>query len=265
MLLSDHCKMTSSVKSIRKMYAIILVMVPVTASIFTGCGNMKSSPIEDFEYEFDDGEVTITGYKGADLEIVVPDMIKERPVTRIGKEAFKGYDMKSIVIPNGVTVIEHEVFNGCENLENITLPDSIQSTVDVYESGLDDTKWYENQEDGLLYISNVLIGYKGASDNAPAELEIKDGTTCIANSAFKGFFELYNITIPNSVMYIRNYAFYDCPHINSINIPESVKEIGEKALGYLMIEIRYPFEIHGKSRSAAETYANENGLKFISE
>ncbi len=85
-----------------------------------------TSPVEDFEYEFNDGEVEITGYIGSDLEIVVPSIIENRPVTEIGYEAFEGYDMKSIVIPDSVIEIDDRAFENCSNLSNIVFSENLE-------------------------------------------------------------------------------------------------------------------------------------------
>lgn len=49
--------------------------------------------------------------------------------TSIGGHAFgyvdKGLTPKSIIIPNGITNIEDEAFQGCKLLESITIPDSV--------------------------------------------------------------------------------------------------------------------------------------------
>lgn len=264
----------------KKIVAIIFCILTLTAVLsLSGCGDGKpeASPIEDFTYEFEDGEVTITGYSGTDLDIVVPDVIEERPVTTIGETAFSGYDMKSIVIPEGVTTINRKAFSRCSMLENITLPDSLKSIYDLSESGLSDTKWYENQPDGILYINNVLIGYKGNKDNMPSEIIIKDGTVCVADSAFLTSKNITNLIIPNSVKYIGNKAFHRCENLKIVNIPESVEEIGVYAFGYVetvgRVGYQYDyiqepvegFEIHGKAGSAAEEYANKEKLPFVAQ
>lgn len=286
-------------KKIISLILSILLILTLTLSL-CACGK-SASPVEDFEYEFNDGTVTITGYIGTDLEIVVPDTIEQRPVTVIGEKAFSGYDMTSIVIPEGVTTIERDAFSQCSMLENITFPDSLK---EIYyyngsnNAGLADTKWYNDQPDGLLYINNILVDYKGDTETMPTELTIKDGTKCIADSALRNSNNLANVKIPNSVTYIGGYAFDNCPNLISVNIPNSVTHIGrnaflwcpnlksidipesvevieEHALGYTSEYVSRSnwtsyenienFEIHGIKGSPAEKYAEENNFTFIAE
>lgn len=108
----------------KKIIAFLLTAITICLS-FAGCGTPTSSSIEDFSYEFKDGEVTITGYIGTDREIVIPDTIEDRPVTVIGEKAFQGYDMTSIIIPNTITIIQKRAFDDCKRLEKIDIPDSV--------------------------------------------------------------------------------------------------------------------------------------------
>ena len=107
-----------------KTIAFLLTAISICLC-FVGCGTTTSSPIEDFSYEFKNGEVTITGYIGTDLEIVIPDTIEDRPVTVIGENAFQGYDMTSVIIPNTITLIKDRAFDDCKQLEKIDIPDSV--------------------------------------------------------------------------------------------------------------------------------------------
>ncbi len=110
----------------KKIITIILSILLILTLCFSLCAcGQSASPIEDFEYEFTDGTVTITSYIGADLEIVIPDKIEERPVTVIGEKAFQEYDMTSIIIPNTLTLIEERAFDDCKQLEKIDIPDSV--------------------------------------------------------------------------------------------------------------------------------------------
>ncbi len=110
----------------KKIITLILSISLILTLCFSLCAcGQSASPVEDFEYEFTDGTVTITGYTGTDLEIVIPDTIEERPVTVIGEKAFSEYDMTSIILPNTLTLIEERALDDCKQLEKIDIPDSV--------------------------------------------------------------------------------------------------------------------------------------------
>ncbi len=292
----------------KKLLSILMVMGIMFC--FGACGEEtgvygtiapKASPAEDFSCEFNDGTVTITGYHGADLEIVVPDTINERPVTKIGYEAFSGYDMKSIYIPKSVNYIAN-AFQKCYMLEEIYLPDGIKEEFEL--SYLEDTAWYAKQPfDEILYIGNVCLGIKAtsiSSQKSQTKIEIKHGTKTVLPCAFEGYtgvteivlpdslqtigyaaFERTNITeinLPSDLEYIGDSAFRGANQLMSVLIPENVTQIGKKAFFYLDImseqdlgllnsgsKPRSGVKIYGKQGSEAERYANENNIEFISE
>ena len=68
------------------------------------------------------------------------------------------------------------------------------------------TAWYNNQPDGLVYAGKVAYNYKGDMP-ANTQLSIKDGTIGIAAYAFNGCNGLVSIDIPNSVTSIGGNAF----------------------------------------------------------
>ncbi len=237
----------------KKLIALLLCILCLS---FCACGTQpqKVSPIEDFQYEFVDGCAIITGYTGTDFDIVIPSSIEGRSVTVIAEEAFKKYDLKSVVIPYGVVEIGEKAFYGCACLEHISLPDTIQKLDD---STFKETLWYEKQsDDSILYIDNICIGKKGS---AGKNIIIKDGTKSIVDKAFY------------------DYAHSSASTYSSIYIPESVEYIGSM-LGYYRDPyykssniVLFPwklidgFIITGKPGSAAETYAKENDITFLAK
>lgn len=56
------------------------------------------------------------GYMISDLEI--PPIHNGIPITAIGAKAFYGTSIKTIIIPDTVTIIYYEAFSKCEALEN---------------------------------------------------------------------------------------------------------------------------------------------------
>ena len=189
-------------------------------------------------------------------------------VEKIGTYAFNSNEnLESIDLPNTVTEIEYGAFRTCGSLMDIEIPDSVEaiggSSLDSLKYG--GTAWYDSQTDGVVYAGNVLYKYKGTAPEG-TKIEVKDGTKGIAGYAFDFQYNLTDITIPNTVTNIGEYALYGCGELTEIHIPETVTEIGRYALGYLndWDELKVDgFTIYGVSGTAAETYAKENGFTFV--
>lgn len=81
----------------------------------------------EYKYTASNGEVTITEYTGSGLDIAIPSHINGNPVTCIGEEAFKGKQIRSVIIPSGIKKIDWFAFSGCTALESITIPSSVMS------------------------------------------------------------------------------------------------------------------------------------------
>lgn len=111
---------------------------------------------------------------------------------------------KTSIIPDYITSIGDEAFNGSSGLTGITIPDSVTSI-------------------GKYAFSNC-IGLTG--------ITIPDGITSIESNTFNGCNNLTSITIPDSITSIGNYAFSDCSGLTSITIPENVNFIGNGAFSY---------------------------------
>ena len=134
-------------------------------------------------------------------------------------------NLVQIKIPYGVTSIGDRAFRGCTSLENIEIPDSV---VSVGYDAFNETVWYNNQPDGLVYAGKVAYKYKGTMpENTVITLE--EGTISISPNAFEHYITLSRITIPDSVVLIGNYAFNDCSNLESVEIPDSITNIGAGA------------------------------------
>lgn len=83
--------------------------------------NETVSPAEDFEYELREGICVIKKYVGTDIEVIIPDSIKDRPVTKIDQFAFEDYDMKRVVIPDSVLDIDTKAFVSCSQLTQVKM------------------------------------------------------------------------------------------------------------------------------------------------
>ncbi|MBO4419159.1 MAG: leucine-rich repeat domain-containing protein, partial [Oscillospiraceae bacterium] len=125
----------------------------------------------------------------------------------------------------------------------------------------------------------TVIGKNTFAHCSMGEILIPDGVTVIGESAFSGCENLNIVNIPEGVTRIGDAAFLDCQSLNTscsyaggikskvdpactlIFIPDSVEEIGARAFGYFDNPYK-SFSIFGSENSAAERYAEENGLTF---
>ncbi len=89
--------------------------------------NDQLSSKPQFKYTINEGKVTLTEYIGKALDVTIPESIDGMPVTAIGEEAFKGLQIRSVVIPSGVKEIGWFAFSGCTVLESVSIPSSVLS------------------------------------------------------------------------------------------------------------------------------------------
>lgn len=150
-------------------------------------------------WSYEDGDGRYSGVIEIPESVIFEDV--SYSVTSIGKYAFQlCSDLTSVTIPNSVTSIGSDAFEG--------------------------TPWYEKQSDGLVYIGKVAYKYKGLMPEN-TNIEIIEGTLGIAEYAFGYCTGLTSVSIPNSVSSIGEYAFYNCSGLTSIIIPNSVTSIGQ--------------------------------------
>lgn len=152
--------------------------------------------------------------------VTIPAEVNGYKVYMIHTDAFRGCEhLTGITIPETVTTIAG-AFEGCINLANINFPSSL---ISLLGGVLDETAWYANQPDGLIYTGPVLYGYKG---NMPenTSITIKEGCKATAYLALQNQKNLVDITLPSTLTHIYNQTF-EGTGIKEIIIPANVERI----------------------------------------
>jgi len=170
----------------------------------------------------------VTGFYGSAQEVLIPSEYNGLPVKEIGERAFgcdcdwaienQGHCSCGIVdltIPDSITVIGNDAFDGCEKLHSVNLGNSVSS--------IGDRPFYGCYALGIINVSEDNTSYKSIN-NCLIEIDTK---TLIAGC------DASVIPIDGSVEIIDDYAFdsrlYAPNEIKEITIPESVTKIGENA------------------------------------
>ena len=150
----------------------------------------------------------ITGYrkdKVVSSEINISSTYRGLPVKSIKTLAFEDCtDIEKIIIPSSVTSIGYRAFQGCKNLNSITIPfigDSLENTT-YFHFG---------------YIFGAS-SYDYNSECVPSTLKEVILTECkkIEPSAFNGCVGIESITLPMGLTSIGENAFYNCTSLNEV-------------------------------------------------
>ena len=202
----------------------IIVVAPITVN-----ASEDDLTYGDFQYKIeDDNSCTITDYDGMASSLSIPSAINGHTVKQIDTGALSDNRIiTSVTIPNGVTTIGFSAFNGCIKLEKIKFSSNLDT---VCENAFNNTKWFNNQSNGLVYVGKVAYKYKGDMPRN-TKITVKSDTVSISESAFKDCANLTAILIPSSVKHIDKYAFYNCQGLTKLNFNDGIERIENDAFG----------------------------------
>ncbi|MBQ6264250.1 MAG: leucine-rich repeat domain-containing protein [Clostridia bacterium] len=138
----------------------------------------------------------LTEYVGRKADVIVPD-----EVTVIGEKAFFMQNIRSVVLPEGVTAIMNSAFSFCRSLVSVELP-----------AGL------------------VEIG-AGAFMNCTelSDITLPDSLVSIGAEAFNFCRSLKSVTVPAGVRSIGKSAFCHCDSLKTLEFPGAPAKIGASA------------------------------------
>ena len=127
-----------------------------------------------------------------------------------------------VVIPDGVTEIDREVFMNQKNLTSVTVPEGCKNIGDRAFIGCAELKSV------ILAGGTLSIGrYAFKECRNLTSVTLAEGLTSIYASAFSGCWELADILLPNSLVFISGHVFHGCKKLAAVTIPSGVKEVGE--------------------------------------
>lgn len=183
---------------------------------------------DEFEYSIIDSKnnyIAITKYKGNNSIVTIPSYIDDKKVTKINDYAFDN-DLVSLTIPSSVTSISSKTFENCKkiieiyNLSEVNINSKIAAN--IYNDSNTESKLFIYDNEFVIYENNGsynLVSYLGIKPRLTLPTDINGQS-----------YEIYK------------YAFYGNDKINTLIIPEGIKEINESAFAncYNLIRITLP-------------------------
>lgn len=265
----------------------------IADNAFKSCSNLKNitypNTIESIgDYAFNSTKITT---------LDIPQTVKS-----IGKNAFAGCSSitSEVVIPEGITTLNEYTFSGCSKIPSIKIPEGVTEFGANTFYNCSSLKEIEIPK-GVTEIPNNTFRYCGslASVKLPegittigkeafyacsslSTINIPSTVTILKEDIFYNCYELDNVELPSNLQTMEEGVFYNCRKLTSIKIPKSVKVIGASMLrncSKLSEVIIYSKDaefgktvfgknstdltVYGYAGSTAETYANDNSVKFV--
>ena len=175
-------------------------------------------------------EVMLYGYDGEKPtgELTIPAKVRGYAVTSIGGRVFERCEnLTMVTIPNSVTSVGYRAFFGCSGLTSIEIPNSITTIGNEAFSSCISLKSVLFAEGSKL--TSIKYGTFVYCRNLESVI-IPNSVTSIGNAAFSSCDSLKSVTIPNSVTSIGRGAF-SVSGLISLMIPASVTSIDNGAFG----------------------------------
>lgn len=214
------------------------------------------------------GELYLFSYNGDSPEMVIPAEIFGKRISGFS-EYFSSnitYSDKitSIIIPGGIKSISESTFMGMPALKKVVVEEGVEKLEggafsDCFE--LTDVKLPDSLE--------LIGGYVFGNCTKLKNIEFGNSLCEIGERAFYNCVSICDLILPDSVKKIGIGAFSHCG-FTSVTLGRNVEEIGENAFAYTgMSELDYKsvmipdFMINGYPGTAAKSYADKYGLKFV--
>lgn len=195
--------------------------------------------------EKENGKINILGYNGKKQEVIVPNEIDGKKVISVDFEAFGFWQPRvsdeqkahrktitSITFMDGIEKLGRGLFDGCESLTKICIPDSVNEIDNECFINCGKNANIELQstnknfvvENGILYdIDKLTLIY--CFDKSINMTNVPESVKLIAGGAFSNCLELKEIQMGSNVEKIGTLAFSNCSNLNNINISRNVRDI----------------------------------------
>ena len=187
-------------------------LINLGEQVFRDCSNLRSITIPD-------GVALIGNYTFAGCNKLVSIFISDN-VNSIGKGAFYGCEaLTSFKIPSKTTVINDDTFVLCKSLETVNLHSGITSIGKQAFMSCVSLKEIKIPSAVTEISDGMFLGCVALN-----KVELSTNIKVIGAKAFQNC-TFQEISLPDTVEIIKEYAFSNCNNLKELKVPEKVKII----------------------------------------
>ena len=207
-------------------------------------------------------------YKGESSEVIIPD-----GVDSIGFRAFLNSNIKSIIIPKSVNRIKERAFEYCKELKTIIFQcEKVEAKRDIFK-GCNSIESIEQNGNKFLNVESwenyrrsdfteavYCYAVKGNMSLFPTQNDSNNSTIYVPEGVVKIVQEYEKpinpslakeVVLPESVVEIADYAFYEKSCLKKFNLTDNIIKIGICSFAKSgLLEINIPGSIKTISRAA---------------
>ena len=245
---------------ITKIFAVLIVLGAVTSAINILAVEADNKKIveksQNSEFNINDsGE--LVSYAGNSTKVIIPKNVKkincgafsghseiqevlfQKKITCIDDYAFYGCSgLKEVILPESLITLGRLAFGDCENMEKIYIGSAVSNVMELSMYGCRSLKNIEISPKNKHFksIDGIMCTKDGASLvtcplDRKGKITIPDTVVTIKECAFYDCKKIEEVCAGNNLKYIDEAAFYGCENLKIVNFGDSVKKIRAYAFG----------------------------------
>lgn len=227
-----------------------------------GRGAFQWQTFESFSVPEGVTEIDSDAFYGAEqlTEIKLPSTLE-----KLGSTVFQNTSIENISLPEGLREVGSSVFADCKNLKAVTIPSTIENASEMLKNSLVEQLTFA---DGIVNIppyiaidaaalqtvelprsvtnlgtrcfartniteftvpKQIIKADTPFSEGALTDIFFEDGLAQIPNTLLRDAIHLNAIHWNASLTEIGDYCFYNCPALETVEIPDTIQVIGYEA------------------------------------
>lgn len=199
--------------------------------------------------------VAVSAYIGTNTVVNIPRTINGKTVVEIENNAFaNNTTVKKVTVPSTVTFINVAAFQSTPNLKEVRLSKNLTE--------LSDKAFFNSGIESITIPAGVTDIVDSCFDNCPLleTVTFSKGLKTLGENAFKSCIALKTIVLPDGLESLGGSTFEGCINLESVTIPASCTTFVDDDI-FKNCDLT-KLTIKGEAGSAAQTYAENNGITF---